>query len=342
MTCNKFPSISSRINLASGLFPLFIASLVLALFASDSLAQEPERTPSPVPDLALDLTHPATSNEVASTSLENPGNQPPLSNGESNEPVTQQGTDQPDTPATPDELREQLQIEPLLDSASLNFYHPGSGAGIPEAFGSEWGDVFITVSGASKDKIRRTYIDSAISMGFGLGDARDLVGVELAYNILSTRTSFAVNGSFDVKVHRHILDNTNFLASAALGVINFYSYGPEAGINPPVAYGVLSGVTYLRPNDTYEPMPLTLTLGAGGAPYFAENGVGLIAGAGVEVHPQIGLGSSWNGTGFSLGASFVPFRNIPLTLNALYQDIFNMTAPGHKLILSLDYSYSFK
>ena len=274
-----------------------------------------------------------TSSKFAQSSIETP-------NEGINSPEAQGNSSQSDSPVSPEELRQQLQIPPLLDPTSS--YYPSSGTGIPEAFGSEWGDLFIAVTGASKDRVRTTFIDSAISMGFGLGNPRNLVGLELAYNILSTRTKFAANGSFDLKVHRYIFEDNNFAASAALGVSNFYSYGPEASFNPPVVYGVVSGFTYLRPDDAVQPMPLTVSLGAGGAPMFAETGVGLMAGAGVQVHPQIGLGSSWGYGGFNLGASFLPFRNIPLTLNALYTDIFNMTIPGHRLSITLDYSYRFK
>lgn len=347
MMSGKFPSIYSRVSLSQGLRPLFATSFLLALLSPVAAAQELSGDVSlvpPSPSHQIDLLMPS---DGVISSAEVPADQSRLNHGGSSQSVAQQtvaqqNIDQPDAPPTVDQLRERLQIEPLPDTSSVNSYGPGSAAAIPEGFGSEWGDVFITVTGASKDRVRTTFIDSGISTGFGLGNPRNLVGVELAYNILSTRTQFAVNGSFDLKVHRYIVEQPNFVASAALGVANFYSYGPEASLNPPVAYGVVSGFTYLRPDNLYEPMPLTVTLGTGGAPIFAESGVGLIAGAGVQVHPQIGLGSSWNAGGFNLGASFLPFRNVPLTLTALYTDVFNMTTPGHRLVLSLGYSYRFK
>ncbi|XGB43792.1 MAG: hypothetical protein LVS60_08985 [Nodosilinea sp. LVE1205-7] len=238
---------------------------------------------------------------------------------------------------TADELRQNLQIPPInLDTAQ--FYHPGSGTGIPEGFGSEWGDVFVTVFGSGTDRVRTTYVDSSISVGFGLGNSRNLVGLELNYNVLSTRTAFALNGSFDVKLNRYIFENDRLVVSGAVGVNNFIVYGPEAAFNVPTLYGVVSGATYLQPDNPNNPMLLTVTLGAGGAPNYATAGTGLIAGAGVEVNPQLGIGSAWNGTGFSLGASYVPFRNIPLTLTALYEDIFDMTEAGHKLVIAVGFS----
>lgn len=317
--------------------PLLIATVLFScgLFPSVVVAQEPEGIKLSDTLSQSGSTGLSISSDLTQSSVETPGE-------ESKFPETQDGVDKPDTAVTIDELRQQLQISPLPEINSAALYYPSSGTGIPEAFGSEWGDVFITLTGASKDRVRTTFVDSSISMGLGLGNPRNLVGMELSYNILSTRTKFAVNGSFDLKVHRYIFEDTNFVASTALGVANVYSYGPEASLNPPVAYGVVSGFTYLRPDDPIQSMPLTITLGAGGAPVFAETGVGLIAGAGVQVHPQIGLGSSWGFGGFNLGASFLPFRNIPFTLNALYTDVFNMTIPGHRLVLTLDYSYRFK
>lgn len=238
---------------------------------------------------------------------------------------------------TANELRQNLQIPPInIDAAQ--FYHPGSGTGIPEGFGSEWGNVFVTLFGSSTDRIRTTYVDSSISMGFGLGNPRDLVGLELNYNILSTRTEFAVNGSFDIKLHRYIFQDNRVVVSAAVGVNNFIVYGPEASFNVPTVYGVVSGVTYLHPDDPINPMLLTLTLGAGGSPNYATAGTGLIAGAGVEINSQLAIGSAWNGTGFSLGGSYVPFRNIPITLTAIYEDIFDMTQAGHKFVVAVGFS----
>ncbi|MBU6230284.1 MAG: hypothetical protein KGQ93_11400 [Cyanobacteria bacterium REEB459] len=245
------------------------------------------------------------------------------------------------TPPTASELRQNLQIPPV-DIDTAQFYYPGSGTGIPEGFGARWGDIFVTVFGSSTDKIRTEYIDSSISMGLGLGDPRHLVGLELSYNILSTRTAFALNGSFDIKLHRYIVENNQLVVSGAVGVNNLIVYGPEAALNTPTVYGVVSGATYLRPEDPTSPMLLTLTLGAGGAPYYAVEGTGLIAGAGVELNSQVAIGSGWNGTGFGLGASYVPFRNLPITITALYQDIFDMTPAGHKFVLSVDFTYSFK
>lgn len=333
-----------KFTLSQSWIGFLIASLLCGVLPSVVVAQDLEDVQSSIdaPQLAQTGLTMSTYVTQAQNGVETADGPLTSGDGEINQTGIEESVDQADSPVTPDELREQLQIPPILSTSFPRFYYPGSGTGIPEGFGAEWGDVFITISGASKDRVRTTFIDSSISMGLGLGNPRELVGMELAYNILSTRTQLAVNGSFDLKVHRHIFEDNNFLASAALGVSNFYSYGPEASLNSSAVYGVVSGFTYLQPNNPDRPMPLTFTLGAGGSPIFAENGVGLIAGAGVEVHPQIGLGSSWNGTGFSLGASFVPFRNVPLTLSALYQDIFNMTVPGHKLILSLDYSYSFK
>lgn len=329
----------SRIGLSFRLTFLLMSSLVAGLPQPLASALEASEVPSSTA-LALESVNQAAGLSMAERVGLRASD--PVSSSVKSEEVVQAVPDPVPDPPTPelsvDELRRQLQVRPLLMPKT---YYPGSGARIPEAFGAEWGDIFLTISGATKDRVRTTHIDSSISTGFGLGNPQDFVGVELTYNILSTRTKFAVNGSFDVKVHRRIFEAENFWAAAAVGVNNFYSYGPEAQTNASSAYGVVSGLTYLQPNNPASPMALAVTLGAGGAPVFADSGVGFLVGAGVEVHPQIGLGSSWNGKAFSLGASFLPFINLPLTLSAEYNDVFNMTRQGHRLILSLEYNYSF-
>lgn len=340
---SSFPLLACpNLNYLHGLTSFLTMSLILGLCALSTSAQELLETQSSAqpPLSSADSTVPPDLDLVQSTEV--PAVEIPSPPPETAQPATGDVTDVPQPTPTADELRQQLQIDPILNTSSPRFYFPGSGTGIPEGFGAQWGDVFLSITAASKDRVRTTFIDSGISMGLGLGNPRELVGLELSYNILSTRTQFAVNGSFDLQAHRYIFQSDNFTASAAFGWNNFYSYGPEASINPPTLYGVVSGYTFLRPDDPYRPMPLTVTLGAGGAPLYADSGVGFLAGAGVEVHPQLGLGTSWDGRGFGLGASYIPFRNFPFNITALYDDVFNMTEEGHRLVLSLNLSYNFR
>ncbi|MGQ9865535.1 MAG: hypothetical protein ACUVSQ_04515 [Pseudanabaenaceae cyanobacterium] len=128
-------------------------------------------------------------------------------------------------------------------------FFPSFTAGSPSAFGASWGDVFAGLSlidrsspvGSPTDKA-----DGSIALGFGLGDATSLAGLEVVYNIISlTPSRFAANGNVDFKLHKTFPD----LWSVALGWENAINYGPDAGGTPSSVYGAASKVFVLQPDN---------------------------------------------------------------------------------------------
>ncbi|MBE9158423.1 hypothetical protein IQ265_16520 [Nodosilinea sp. LEGE 06152] len=247
------------------------------------------------------------------------------------------------TPSTPaaDQLRNDLRIEPLTTAANpAQSFPPSPNAGIPSAFGADWGDVFFSASLSGADRLRAE-ADGSFSMGFGLGDAQRAVGVELAYNLQSIRR-FGENGSFDAKVHRHIYSSDDTQVAAAVGVNNFASYGSDAAGTSTSVYGVVTAARLLQPENPGNRLPITATLGAGSGYFSGENSsVGVIAGVGLQVHPQFSINTAWSGAGLNVGASIVPEPTIPLTLNLLYGDIGNNTRAGSVAVLSIGYGFNF-
>ncbi|HEY9880072.1 MAG TPA: hypothetical protein V6D29_16575 [Leptolyngbyaceae cyanobacterium] len=244
-------------------------------------------------------------------------------------------------PTNPDDLRQELQIEPLAANATPTVaYPPSPNAGIPSAFGASWGDAFVGLTASGADRVRRQ-VDGSISLGLGLGDPNTAVGVELAYNLLSIRR-FAQNGSFDVKVHRSVFADETTQVAAAVGLNNFANYGSNVAGTQSSLYGVVSAAYLLQPEDDVNRMPITGTLGLGGG-YFRQGNsdVGVIAGVGVQVAPQVSVNTAWSGVGLNVGASVVPVSTIPLTINLLYGDITNNTQAGSVLALSINYGFNF-
>jgi hypothetical protein len=237
--------------------------------------------------------------------------------------------------------REDLLIEPLAtDPVPTVRYAPSPNAGIPSAFGAAWGDLFasLTVSGA--DRIRNE-VDGSISAGLGLGNPRTAVGVELAYNLLSIR-NFAENGSFDAKVHREVFANDTTQAAVAVGWNNFVNYGDDVEGSESSVYGVVSAAHLLQPNNPANRLPVTGTLGVGGGS-FSDDGsdVGVLAGVGLQVDPRLSLNAAWSGVGLNVGASVVPWPEIPLTLTAVYGDVTNNTDAGSVATLTIGYGFNF-
>ncbi|MDH6056615.1 hypothetical protein [Umezakia ovalisporum] len=241
-----------------------------------------------------------------------------------------------------DQLRQELRVTPIFDVIQRRVYSPSASAGIPTAFGASWGDMFLSLAGSTSDNVRPE-TDGGTSLGFGLGNSRQSLGLEVIYNNLSIR-SFAQNGSFDAKVHRSLFSNSTTQVAAAVGWNNLANYGNDAGgTYPSSVYGVVSAYRVLRPQDRNNSLPVTLSLGLGGAPFFSNSnsGVGVIAGAGIQVHPQIAVSSAWSGRGLNLGASFVPVQTIPLSVAVIYGDALDNTESGSVLAVGIGYSFNF-
>ena len=178
-------------------------------------------------------------------------------------------------------------------------------------------------------------------MGFGLGDARKLVGLELGYNIGSIK-NFGYNGTFDLKANRIVYAKGNTQIAAAAGWKSFAQHVKGESVRPSSAYGVVTSYSLLKPNDTVNKMPISFSIGAGGGDFrTGDASTGVFAGVGVQVHPQIGVGMGWSGVGFNVGASFVPISTIPLTINVVGADLTDTSFGGTVFVLSIGYGFNF-
>lgn len=243
----------------------------------------------------------------------------------------------PSTQEVNPDLIESLKIDPLVSSSTVA-NSPGLTFATPSAFGAGFGDVFIGASGSTGGKLRPD-VDGSLSAGFGLGSSNTL-GLEVSYNMGSIK-SFGANGSFDLKAHRVIYaEGTNQIGIAA-GWNTFAQYGKE-GVVPSTIYGAISSYSQLQANDSYNKMPLSMTVGAGGGSFRQGNAsLGIFAGAGVQVHPQLGVGLGWSGVGLNAGLSFVPIPSIPLTIGLTGGDLGNSSPGGSVLVLSVGYGFNF-
>ncbi|MEB3228216.1 MAG: hypothetical protein VKJ27_07515 [Synechocystis sp.] len=239
----------------------------------------------------------------------------------------------------PARLRDDLRVDPVqIVTRPQTVYAPGTSAGIPSAFGASWGDFYIAAAAATADNVRNE-VDGGIAAGFGLGDSRKFLGLEFNYNNLSIR-DFGANGSFDAKVHRIVYASSDTQIAAAVGWNNFTNYGSDPAGTSSSVYGMVNAYHFLSDNPDNR-LPINLSLGVGGAPFYAKSDVGVIAGAGMQVHPNIGVSAAWSGLGFNLAASYLPVRTLPLTLNVIYGDVFNNTDGGSVLAIGVSYGFDF-
>lgn len=243
------------------------------------------------------------------------------------------------SPSELEELRRSLRIAPNAKLSPPPSYSPSLSAGIPSAFGANWGDTFISAAGATPGKDRGGEVDGSLSVGVGIGDSRDLAAVTLAYNIGSINR-FGQNGTFDLQGSRVVYADTNQQVAIAAGWSAFAQYGNEGTI-PSTVWGGVTSVSLLKPEDEVNTLPLLLSFGVGGGYFSDYQGTNVYGGAGLQVAPQLGLGIAWSGVGLNVGASFLPVPSIPLTINAIGGDLGDSSDGGRRLVLSINYGYNF-
>ena len=200
---------------------------------------------------------------------------------------------------------------------------PGTSTGSPIAFGANWHDFFVGVGLQSPVRFG-TSADGGATVGFGLGDARDVIGLEVAINALSTvRSGIGNRVGFGAKAHKLFDGNWGL----AVGIMNIVANKAVDDGNPSL-YGAVSKVVDL--SSTAMPMfkTLTLTGGVGTEGFRLEKNIrnnnstpGFFGSAALRVHEQISLIGDWGGQDLSLGASFVPFADLPLVLTPAIADL---------------------
>lgn len=247
-------------------------------------------------------------------------------------------------------LREQLKISPLpvtLTPSTLGpAASPGSSSGSPTAFGADFGSAFAGVSFQERTRFTDSS-DGAVSAGFGLGDASKAVGLEVAVSVLDLTSRNGDDqafdrGSFSFKLHRRFPNNF----AVAVGYENAIVWGfTDAGSS---FYGVGSKIFQLQ-NSPQKPFSsLTMSLGVGNGRFRTEDDfnddketVNVFGSAGLRVLEPVSVIADWTGQDLTLGASIVPFRNLPIVITPALSDITGSAGDGSRFILGIGYSYSY-
>jgi hypothetical protein len=213
-------------------------------------------------------------------------------------------------------LRQQLLIKPLAVGRKVS-YAPGSTAGGPTAFGADFGDAYSGLAFSNRRPTNDT-ADAAFSTGFGLGDARRTVGLEV--NVSSgSIAKFGSNGDLGLKLHRNLPGN----AAIAVGFDSGITWGKANRDTVSTVYGVATKVFQLNPKNAVNKMPLTVSLGIGGGRFRSYNtldaggnNLGVFGSLGLQVAPQASVVSTWTGRDLNLGMSFVPVKSMPIFVTA--------------------------
>ncbi|MCT7987959.1 hypothetical protein [Laspinema olomoucense] len=217
---------------------------------------------------------------------------------------------------------------------------PGVSIGTPTAFGANWGRVY-TGFGYQERTRFTTKADGTLALGFGLGNSRENVGLEVSLVVTDLIDETLADGGVSFKVHR-LLPN-NFAVAA--GIEYALSWGDIDTTSSP--YGVVTKVFRFKENSAEPLSQLTVSLGVGGGRYRSEddvindnNTIGIFSSVGLRVAEQISLIADWTGQDLFLGASIVPFKDLPVVITPAFADVTNNAGDGARFILGIGYGYS--
>lgn len=257
--------------------------------------------------------------------------------------------------ASVDELPVSEELKRLILAAiTAPAASPGIAQSSPVGFGASWGDVFAGIGGAQNtDTVRNTpngeSVNGSASVGFGLGDPGQLVGLETTINIISLTnndTSVGDDGNVNFKLHKTLSPTT----SVAIGVENALSWGLADDVDSS-KYIALSHATALRPNNPSSPMTVVVTAGVGDSRFKDQtepaaqrdndNAINPFAAVSLAFTRRASVIADWSGSSLGASVSFVPFKNIPLSASVGVLDVTDRLDGGARFTGGIGYSYNF-
>jgi S-layer homology domain len=235
---------------------------------------------------------------------------------------------------------------PEIVAATATSTFPVGGLGTPTAFGANWGDFFVgtgfqgetrptiysnpfplgdaRTTPAQKAKQTENF---AYSVGFGLGDSRNFLGLETVATTYSrpkvgtTEASSFENGGISFKLHKLLGDNF----AIAAGYENAVTFGsvptsgqftsPDSGVTGGrTGYGVASLILNPDPNMGFF-SNTTLSVGAGAGRFRSvgdiranKDNINVFGSIGTRLFSNVSLVGDWNGQDLSVGLPItIPF-----------------------------------
>jgi S-layer homology domain len=305
----------------------------------------------------------------------NPGNKYVASCPQGTYVTSITGTPDAPTAMTADEAIAKLSVPgqlPEVTAGAVGTF-PVGGLGTPSAFGANWGDFFL---GAGYQNQTRPAIypptnfapnsakgpeSYAYSVGFGLGDARNLIGLETVattYNRFNANLSGASsfeNGGVSFKAHKLLGDNFA-IAGGYENAITFGNnalvpgFAPDGGVNGGrTGYGVASLI--LNPDASQGFFSnTTLSVGAGGGRFRSvgdiragRNTVNVFGSIGTKLSPNFSLVADWNGQDLGVGLPItIPFGGgSSFQITPALADLTNSETGGSRFTVSAGLGFKF-
>lgn len=209
---------------------------------------------------------------------------------------------------------------------------PGVSTASPLAFGPNWGDVFFGV-GYQAETRNDGGDDGSVSGGFGLGNAKDAIGLEVVLVSASTvRSGFFERTMMSLKAHKLLPNNSGI----AVGVEAIELSGNSGG--KATWFAAASRVVPVRnggdPSTPFSQATLNIGMGngrfcqaekktSGATTYFLTKdcAASVFASIGLRANQYIGLIADYTGQDINLGVSLAPFPKFPIVITPALVDV---------------------
>jgi hypothetical protein len=283
------------------------------------------------------------------------------------------GTPAATTPVTADEAIAKLSIPgqlPAIASSTGVSTFPVGGLGTPTAFGANTG--FFLGAGYQNETRPNIYGNPpnsggfvpstakgpetyAYSVGLGLGDARNFLGLEtVATTYNRAGASSFENGGISFKVHKLLGDNF----AIAGGYENAITFGSNsgAGVNPDggvnggrTGYGVASYIVNPDPNMGFF-SNTTLSVGAGAGRFrtvgdirAGRDTINVFGSVGTRLFSNVSLVADWNGQDLGVGLPIsIPFGSgTSFQITPALVDLVNNETGGSRFTVSGGLGFTF-
>ncbi len=235
------------------------------------------------------------------------------------------------------QLQESAQIQPSIEaSPALSIFNP-------TGYGADRNTGYISATYQSRTRFVDNS-DGAVAIGFGFGDARDLLGVELSYTVASV---FGNNrdigtGGFNVKVHRQFANDW----AIAAGWNGFLFLGEDDGFENSL-YGTVTKIIHTQESLSSPLSRIAITAGVGNGQFQSEealeddrNGINVFGSMAVRVIEPVSVIAEWTGQDLAVGASIAPFKNIPFVITPAVRDLAG-AGDGPRFVLGAGLGWKF-
>jgi hypothetical protein len=234
-------------------------------------------------------------------------------------------------------LEENAVVEELIEgSPSLSIFNP-------TGYGADNNTGYLSATYQSRTRFVEND-DGAVAIGFGFGDARDAVGVEVSYTLASVfgQNRDAGTGGFNVKVHKQFADDW----AIAAGWNGFVFLGEDDGFEDSI-YGTVTKVIRTQESLDSPFSRVALTAGVGNGQFRTEqaledgdDSVNVFGSAAVRVAKPVSVIAEWTGQDLAVGASIAPFKNIPFVITPAVRDITG-AGDGARFVLGAGVGFRF-